>query len=128
VTGAHAGFGGDVADVSKLRERLQRALTAGAGVVRDRSTLAEAATAIIQLAGELAATRSGEDPRSEGELANLVTVSGPLLRAATARRESRGAHARDDFPDADPRWRHRLLHLGARVAPLMGERFDGDGR
>jgi succinate dehydrogenase/fumarate reductase flavoprotein subunit len=48
--------------------------------------------------------------RGAGELANLVTVSGALLRAATAREETRGAHARRDFPEARSRWCCRLVH------------------
>ena len=33
------------------------------------------------------------------ESANLLTVSTALVRAATARRESRGTHTRADFPE-----------------------------
>jgi succinate dehydrogenase/fumarate reductase flavoprotein subunit len=52
---------------------------------------------------------------STGELANLVTVSGALLRAAWARTETRGAHARRDHPDTSARWRRRIVHRRAVV-------------
>jgi L-aspartate oxidase len=50
--------------------------------------------------------------RATGELANLVTVSGALLGAAAVREETRGAHARRDFPEARPQWRRRIVHRG----------------
>jgi succinate dehydrogenase / fumarate reductase flavoprotein subunit len=36
------------------------------------------------------------------DIANLITVSEAITRSALARRESRGGHFRDDFPDKDP--------------------------
>jgi succinate dehydrogenase / fumarate reductase flavoprotein subunit len=36
------------------------------------------------------------------DLTNLLTVSEAITRAAIERRESRGGHFRDDFPDKDP--------------------------
>ena len=36
------------------------------------------------------------------DLTNLLTVSEAITRAALERKESRGAHFRDDFPDKDP--------------------------
>jgi succinate dehydrogenase / fumarate reductase flavoprotein subunit len=36
------------------------------------------------------------------DLANLLTVSEAVTRAAIDRKESRGGHFRDDFPDKDP--------------------------
>jgi L-aspartate oxidase len=104
------------ADVSKLRERLQRAMTEGAGVLRSPESLAVATAEVGAVAGHLG---DGVVPtvdtgrgvgRAAGELANLVTVSGALLHAAAVREETRGAHARRDFPEARPQWRRRLVH------------------
>jgi succinate dehydrogenase / fumarate reductase flavoprotein subunit len=36
------------------------------------------------------------------DLHNLLTVSEGITRAAIDRKESRGAHFRDDYPDKDP--------------------------
>ena len=36
------------------------------------------------------------------DLANLLTVSEAVTRAAIERKESRGGHFRDDYPDKDP--------------------------
>ena len=46
------------------------------------------------------------------ELRNLATVGAALAAAAAARTESRGAHARTDFPDTDPAQRVRYVHGG----------------
>ncbi len=107
-------------DVAKLREHLQRAMIEGAGVLRSPDSLAGAAAEVDLVARELSAARhrathggARRDGRAAGELANLVTVSGALLRAADRRHETRGAHARRDFPETRPEWRRRLVHRGA---------------
>jgi succinate dehydrogenase/fumarate reductase flavoprotein subunit len=47
-----------------------------------------------------------------GEGRNLLTVARLLAVAASARRESRGAHYRMDYPEADPAWcRHLVLEM-----------------
>jgi len=95
-------------DVEKARDRLQRAMTAGAGVVRTADSLARATEAVELVAAEVAAEGSGEV--DAGELVNLVTVAGALLASAWQRQESRGSHSRADFPERDPAWRLRLVH------------------
>jgi succinate dehydrogenase/fumarate reductase flavoprotein subunit len=51
-----------------------------------------------------------------GELANLLQLADALLTSALTRTESRGAHARREYPDTEPSWRRRLLH-GAPGGP-----------
>ncbi len=58
--------------------------------------------------------------RAHGELANLVTAAASVLRSATVRRETRGAHARSDYPEASDRWRRRIVHDADGVAVLAG--------
>jgi len=111
---APAGAAGET-DVAKLRELLQRAMTAGAGVVRTPQSLADAAGAVADVAAALA----GLDPgRATGELANLVTLADAVLRSAAARAETRGAHVRVDHPSTRPQWRRRLVHRRSAPGPL----------
>ena len=93
-------------DVPKLRDTLQRAMTRGAGVVRSADSLGAARAVVDELAATL-----GDRYRAvgAGELANLLQLADALLVAALARTESRGAHARSEFPETDPAWRRRLL-------------------
>jgi L-aspartate oxidase len=96
-------------DVPKLRDALQQTMTGGAGVVRSARSLTDAATAVDDLARAL-----GDRTASvgAGELGNLVQLADALLESARARTESRGAHARIEFPATDPAWRRRLVHGG----------------
>jgi len=94
-------------DVTKLRDTVQRAMTRGAGVVRSAASLAGARAAVEEVSSVLG------DPSASvaaGELANLLRVADALLASALARTESRGAHARSEYPDAVPSWRRRLVH------------------
>jgi L-aspartate oxidase len=121
---AGADAGADVAldsdaDVAKARDLLQRAMTEGAGVLRSTASLARAAETVGAVvaglrrgAGQRVPVPSPALGRSLGELANLADVAGGLLAAAGARAETRGAHARREFPAADTAWRHRLVHGG----------------
>ena len=97
---------GHSVDADKLRDRLQRAMTAGAGVLRTagsldtaRSVLDDVASAISPESGEVA----------DLELANLLRSGSALIAAARARAETRGAHTRTDFPSESPALRRRLV-------------------
>jgi L-aspartate oxidase len=95
-------------DVAKSRDQLQRVMIEGAGVVRDAETLSRAGMAVDAMAAALGGAIPKD--RAEGELANLVTAAGALLRSAVVRRETRGAHARSDYPVASEQWRRRIIH------------------
>ena len=101
-------------DLDALRERLQRAMTTGAGVLRSASSLAETEAVVSGVAVALDAQPPG--PARE-ELRNLVTVGHAILAMALARAESRGAHTRTDFPLTDPRLRVRFVVGGVPEAP-----------
>ncbi|MHB1777687.1 MAG: L-aspartate oxidase [Acidimicrobiales bacterium] len=109
---AAAGRPGPTPDARRLRDRLQQAMTLGAGVIRSERSLEETRR-------ELAAVGSALDrpvDRQGLELANLVTVAAAVLGSASARRESRGAHTRLEYPSPESRWRCRLVHGDAAAA------------
>jgi aspartate oxidase len=70
-------------------------MTEDAGVLRTAESLARAADA-----ARAAAAVAELDSVEGHELLNLATVGVALGAAATARRETRGSHARRDFPEA----------------------------
>ena len=91
------------------RPSIQAAMTAGVGVRRDASGLADTARA---LAAMPAGAEEGREQVSTDawETSNLHTVASVLTAAATTREESRGGHWRTDAPDTDDaQWRGRLV-------------------
>jgi L-aspartate oxidase len=104
-TGTGAGHASSRPDVTKLRDVLQRAMTRGAGVVRSADSLDSARLVMDEVASALG--DPGGSVRA-GEVANLLQVADALLVAAATRTESRGSHARREYPDTDPHWRLRL--------------------
>ena len=92
--------------VAAARADLQRAMTAHAGVLRSAASLA-AATGAATAAGEVATRAAPGAPAAE--LRNLATMAHALAAAARGRSESRGAHARTDFPALDEAQRLRYV-------------------
>jgi L-aspartate oxidase len=95
-----------------IREELQRIMSRDAGVLRSGTSLERAADAL----GALVPT--------DVESANLLAVSTVLVRAATARRESRGTHTRQDYPEPSAEFLGRLVFTGApapEFVPLATE-------
>ncbi|MGO9195640.1 MAG: L-aspartate oxidase [Acidimicrobiales bacterium] len=103
------------------RRRLQTAMTADAGIVRDAASLARATRnveGVLSGAGDHGAHGDhGEQDEhglghaplpAEAELRNLRDLSLALLAAATAREESRGAHTRSDYQETSERFAMRF--------------------
>ncbi|MDQ1700332.1 MAG: L-aspartate oxidase [Frankiaceae bacterium] len=87
------------------RAELQRAMTDGAGVLRNADGLAAAAKTLDVLAER----RTAEVGPEAWETTNLLTVATALTGAAVRREETRGCHWREDYPATDERWRVRLV-------------------
>ena len=100
-----------------LLARLREVMYRGVGVVRDGETLRRTITEIQTLTAALPAAPVA------GELENMLLVGTLIARAAEGRRESRGSHARSDFPTSDVRFEHRAharLDLSAIAATRAG--------
>ena len=78
------------------------------GIVRQESEMREALTRLTALSERAArAGACGNREYNTGwhtalDLANMLPVSEAIARSAIERRESRGAHFREDYPDKDP--------------------------
>ncbi|MFC3168020.1 L-aspartate oxidase [Paracoccus fontiphilus] len=90
-----------------LVARLRQAMTAGAGVLRDAQGLTDALHAIAAI---------GAAQPGIPQLANMTATATLICAAALARRESRGAHCRTDFPDTLPTGRRSRMTLAEAVA------------
>ena len=96
------------------RAELQRAMTAGAGVLRSASSLATTANCLHAVAA------TAGDDREAREVRNLATVGLALVCAALVREESRGAHTRTDFPATRPHLARRVVHHDGTLARRDG--------
>jgi fumarate reductase flavoprotein subunit len=92
-----------------LRERLYDLMWQKVGIIRDRAGLESALRELDAIADELANTGIADANRAFNltwhdwlNLRSLVATSQVITRAALAREDSRGAHFREDFPDAGP--------------------------
>jgi len=100
------------------RGRLQTAMTEGAGVLRSAASL-EAAEKTLAVLG------TGDAPGPAAwETTDLQTVAAALVAAAVAREETRGAHWREDFPEAREQWRTSLVTVLDADGVLRTERAD----
>ncbi|MFI6419752.1 L-aspartate oxidase [Streptomyces sp. NPDC050842] len=106
--------------VAGARTRIQRVMTAGAGVLRSERSLREAAEALDALHSDAVAggtddSKSAEPGVESWETTNLLCVGRVLVAAARRREETRGCHWREDHPDRDDAAWHR--HLVVRLTP-----------
>jgi L-aspartate oxidase len=79
-------------------------MTRGAGVLRSADSLAATAKELARL-GE----QRGVPHNAAWEATNLLTVAAALVASAAERRETRGCHWREDYPNAQDEWRGHLL-------------------
>ncbi len=108
VSAAPAGGTDPVVGAAELRSSLQQVMSNHAGVTRSASGLEAARRTLEDLAARLRLAGPADRP-DVAEVRNLLTAGAALVAAATARRESRGTHARSDWTETDAAQRRRLV-------------------
>jgi L-aspartate oxidase len=101
----------DELNLTDVRNALTSLMWRSAGIERNADSLAAAAKQVA-FWNRYVSSREFSDP--EGwELQNLLLISSLVISAATERTESRGVHARRDFPETDP---HQANHIALTSA------------
>ncbi|SEJ58148.1 L-aspartate oxidase [Paraburkholderia diazotrophica] len=107
VSEAEAPFKQNGKDLEHIREALYECMWKDVGIIRDGDGLLRARAALQDLYGQLMRTGVADGDRALNlqwhdwlNLKNLISVSQVITEAAIARENSRGAHFREDFPDA----------------------------
>jgi fumarate reductase flavoprotein subunit len=103
--------------VSDLRRELQLTMEGSAGVYRDQESLAQGKEKLQELRQRFRRLSLKDTTRAFNvelvaalELGSMLDVAEAILDSALARRESRGAHARRDFPQRnDSKFLHHTL-------------------
>ena len=103
---------------AELKERLRKIMWEDGGIIREEKGLSRALGAVKDLQEEAclsSAKRNGKELVHLIELRSAAKVAAVILEAALLRRESRGAHFREDFPDQNQvEWQG---HLQVRRSP-----------
>jgi len=116
-----------------VREEMETTMMERVGIFRNENDLCLAASKMRELKGRMTQVRVQDRNRRYNteilgalELENLVDLAWLTASAARARTESRGAHARDDFPQRnDGAWlKHSLAWLGDKDVVLGSRPVD----
>jgi fumarate reductase (CoM/CoB) subunit A len=111
--------------VKEATRRIKQIMTDGALIVRSESGLRQAAGQLVALREEIEAGAFAVGSVAQmvdlSEATNMLETGTMMVAAAMERKETRGSHYREDYPEVDPRLAQPLLirqgSNGPRVTP-----------
>lgn len=96
----------DVAEIKNIREEMRERMMKDAGIKRSEAGLTELSRWLEDKLDHVESKNGSDAPDiMHLELVNMLTVGRLIARSALLREESRGAHHRTDFPEANEKYR-----------------------
>jgi succinate dehydrogenase flavoprotein subunit len=128
--------------IAQIRRELNHATETGCGVFREEDSMRAALDTVTQLKGRFADVGLSDKSAIFNtevvqalELGHMLDVAETVVMSALARKESRGAHTRTDFPTRDDAqwWKHSLVKFapdGPRLSykPVVKTRWELEER
>jgi L-aspartate oxidase len=112
-------------DLADIRNSLRALMWRHVGVEREGASLDEALETVEGWC-RYVLPRQFAEPQG-WQLQNMLEVSRLMIRGAIERRETRGVHFRNDFPETSPDWRVHIGWLRGRPQPLLAPLEDAVG-
>jgi L-aspartate oxidase len=104
-------------DLADIRNSLRALMWRHVGVERSGESLAEALETVEGWC-RYVLPRQFAEPQG-WQLQNMLEVARLMIRGAVERRETRGVHFRNDFPDTNAAWRAHIGWQRGRPQPLV---------
>ena len=101
----------------ELASKLEENMSENVGIIRDEEKLNKALSIILELKeSSKKVAVHGSLKYNKGllqalELPSMLTAAEAIVRGAIERKESRGAHARSDFPKKNPAMRKNIIYV-----------------
>jgi succinate dehydrogenase / fumarate reductase flavoprotein subunit len=108
---------GEGTNPDELRREMQSTMMANVGIYRNGNNMTQAVDTLHELRERFKGVRADDPSKAFNtnvleilELGNLLDLAYISAACALNRTESRGAHAREDYPERDdPNWLHHTL-------------------
>lgn len=95
-------------DVNALKIKLQNIMWSYVGILRDEKSLATANEKILEIKEEFQSSKKCLN-KDQYEFKNMLTTAELVINSALNRKESRGAHARIDYPKINDVAQHNCI-------------------
>lgn len=106
-------------DIDRLKTRLQNIMWDYVGIFRDENSLKIADEELQKLKAEFPIDEKCAN-KWEYEFKNMLTVAQLIINSAQKRKESRGAHYRNDYPNANDSAQHNCMVKGENGLVFVG--------